>query len=183
MDKPNQIRIRSGKVFSERPQIITPNYFANSLLEGFGEKAQDYADWLETHGDLVLILKYGLQFRKEHISSEVVTDSLEAVIHKVKDATEERNNNFEAVIVGADELWEVSLFKFIKEYIERSAINNVQDINQMNLESSMEVEREIEHAFQMAMQDKSKVQELGDKLQRYGLFEKYEDRFYSLMKR
>src|SRR5210317_41201 len=65
LDDVDRVRIRTGKVFSERPQIITPGNFAQQLLDGFGDQAKEYAEWLMQHNEMVNILKYGLQFRKE----------------------------------------------------------------------------------------------------------------------
>ncbi|MCJ8328611.1 MAG: hypothetical protein HRT89_10770 [Lentisphaeria bacterium] len=180
MDNINKVRVRTGKVISERPQIITPRSFANQLLDGFGDKAQEYADFLINHGDAIKILQYGLQFRKEHISSETLSEPLDQITEKVKQAVIDSDDPLAAVIVGADELWEVSLLKFLRDYIEKSAPHNFQQINSRAHEIDLELEREIEMDFQVASIDPSKAQALGNKLQRYGIFEKYEDRFYRL---
>jgi len=44
MDRVDQVRIRNGKIHAERPQILTPEHYCRLLLEGFGEKAERYAD-------------------------------------------------------------------------------------------------------------------------------------------
>ena len=181
MDSVNQVRVRTGVIHSERPQIITPNQFAQQLLEGFGERAQDYANWLTDHGDMVQILKYGLQLRKEHNSSEVLNESLESVVEKVKDSVLANDKSFDVVLIGADELWEVSLLKFARDYIERSASNNINDLHQFSLESGLEQDREIEMAFQKAVNDKAYIDELASILKAYGLYDKYEDRFYAIV--
>ena len=46
MDRVDQVRVRNGKIHAERPQILAPEHFSRLLLEGFGEKAQRYADQL-----------------------------------------------------------------------------------------------------------------------------------------
>ncbi len=183
MDEVGQVRVRTGKVFSERPQIITPGHFAQQLLDGFGEKAQDYADWLVNHNEMVRILKYGLQFRKEHATAETITDSLENVTDRVRETVEQGNDPLTTVVIGADELWEVSLLKFLRDYIEQSAAGNFQAIQDRKHESKLEFEREIEMDFHLAARDRSRIQPLGQKLERLGLFSKYEDRFFSLVQR
>src|SRR5437868_10743398 len=40
MDRVDQVRVRTGRIDAERPQILSPEYFSRLLLEGFGEKAQ-----------------------------------------------------------------------------------------------------------------------------------------------
>jgi hypothetical protein len=180
-DEVNRVRIRSGKVHSERPQIITPGHFAQQILDGFGEKAREYADWLQQHNELVQILKYGIQFRKEQVSSEESHAPLQEVVDRVKASVENDDDPMSAVVVGADDLWEVSLLKFLRDFIEKSAPSNVRDFRIRQHESSLELQREIEMDFRVAQLDRAKVAALGDKLQRLGLFEKYEDRFYSLL--
>jgi hypothetical protein len=180
-DAVDRIRIRTGKVHSERPQIITPGHFAQQILDGFGDEAKEYAEWLQQHNELIQILKYGIQFRKEQVSTEETHAPLAEVIERVKTTVEKENDTMSAVLVGADDLWEVSLLKFLRDFIERSAPVNVRDIRVKQHETSLELQREIEMDFRMAQHDRNKVPALGDKLQRLGLFEKYEDRFYSLL--
>ncbi len=181
MDEVDKVRVRAGKVFSERPQIITPDHFARQLLEGFGEKARDYAEWLSDHGEMVNILKYGLQFRKKHTSAEILSEPLNHVADKIKAAVSSEDDPLSAVIIGADELWEVSLLKFLRDYIEKSAPVNIQQLRQRDHEADLEIPREIEMEFRAAALDKKRIPGLGKKLQKYGLFEKYEDRFYALV--
>ncbi len=183
LDEVNHIRIRSGKVVSERPQIITPGRFAQQLLDGFGDEAREYADWLIQHNEMMKILQYGLQFRKEQVSTEESFAPLEEVVDRVRGNVEDGDDSLSAVIVGADDLWDVSLLKFLRDYIEQSAPGNIRDFQQREREISMEEQREIEMAFRLAAQDSSRIQGLGNMLQRKGLFEQYEDRFYALINR
>jgi len=180
-DAVNRIRIRTGKVHSERPQIITPGHFAQQILDGFGDKAREYADWLQKNNEIVQILRYGIQFRKEHVNVEEAHAPLAEVVEQVKATVDKDNNPMSAVIVGADDLWEVSLLKFLRDFIEHSAPVNIRDIRQHRHEASLELRREIEMDFRLAQHDRSRIQALGDKLQNLGLFEQYEDRFYSLL--
>src|SRR5438876_10443684 len=68
MDRVDQVRVRNGKIHAERPQILTPEHFSRLLLEGFGEKAQRYADQLREHARNSAVLRYGFQFRKTDLS-------------------------------------------------------------------------------------------------------------------
>src|ERR1700732_4120379 len=57
MDNANEIRIRDGRIQADRPQILTAENIARLTLEGFGEKAQKFAEMLQSrHG---AVLKYG----------------------------------------------------------------------------------------------------------------------------
>ncbi|MCH2174220.1 MAG: hypothetical protein MK193_00660 [Lentisphaeria bacterium] len=182
LDEVDRVRVRTGTVHAERPQIITPAHFAQQILDGFGEKAKEYADWLEDQGQLVKVLQYGLQIRKEGISSEIVSGNVDEVINKVKVTDDQQEDSHSVILFGADELWEVSLLSFLHQYIEKSSSRNILDIQQREDESKKELEREIEMEFKMAKFSKTNATRLGNKLQRYGLFEKYQDRFLDLFK-
>lgn len=183
MDAVGKVRIREGKVYSERPQIITPNAYASALLEGFGEHAQAYAEWLREHGELLKIMRYGLQFRKNELHTETVSEVLDDVCGRVRQQVETANEPLTAVIVGADELWEVSLLKFLVDFIGRSAPRNLRDLQAREQEEGRGERREIELAFRQAAEDPARIAALGELLQRRGLFEAYEDRFYALVRR
>ena len=82
MDSVNKVRVRDGQLQAERPQIITPGYMQRQLLEGFGEKAEEFIEWLQDHSQDLAILKYGFQFKKTSISEETVHCPLElSLIH------------------------------------------------------------------------------------------------------
>ena len=84
MDRVDQVRIRNGKIHAERPQILTPEHFSRLLLEGFGEKAQHYADQLREYARNIAVLRYGFQFRKTNVVEETIRDSIDAVITRTK---------------------------------------------------------------------------------------------------
>jgi len=121
------------------------------------------------------------------IEEAIGFESIDIVADRVKAAVENDNEPLTAVLIGADELWEVSLLKFVVDYIQRSAPSNLQDLTQRAHGEASEsnpkisIHDEIEADFATARIDPRRVNELGNKLQRYGLFETYEDRFYALM--
>ena len=183
MDQVNKVRVRAGQVFSERPQIITPGHFASQLLDGFGDKAEEYADWLLSHGEIVKILKYGLQFRNDRGTEELINGSIDDAAAQVTDRVLETEDDFAAVVVGADELWEVSLLKFVVDYIQQSAPVHIEQLTASEARDKNRLRNEIESEFVAAAVDADRVQRLGKKLQDNGFFEEYEDRFYSLVRR
>src|SRR5881398_1633825 len=71
MDRVDQVRIRNGKIHAERPQILTPEHFSRLLLEGFGDKAQRYADQLRERFHNMAVLRYGFQFRKTDVTEKM----------------------------------------------------------------------------------------------------------------
>src|SRR2546430_5417451 len=64
MDRVDQIRVRSGKIHAERPQILTPEHYCRLLLEGFGEKAERYVDRFRETARKISLLGFGFQFGK-----------------------------------------------------------------------------------------------------------------------
>src|SRR5437764_1376411 len=67
LDRVNEVRVRDGRIHADRPQILTPDNFARLLLEGFGEKAEQYIDQLRERGRDFAVLRYGFQFRKTDV--------------------------------------------------------------------------------------------------------------------
>ncbi len=184
MDDVNKVRLRTGSVYSERPQIMTPAHIISQLLDGFGDKAHEYAEWLEEHGEIVRILKYGLHFRKEKTSEELMTGSIDEIADNMRSRALEDEDDFAAVVIGADELWEVSLLKFVVDYIQRSASINIQELAPHDSEESSKrrIREEIEADFRSATMKRQAIDDLAGKLKKYGLFEEYEDRFYGLLR-
>ena len=127
MDRVDQVRIRTGRIDAERPRILSPEYFSRMLLEGFGEKAQQYVDRLREQARQIAVLRYGFQFRKSAVAEETVTSSLRAVIDRTRRRIESSADPRGAIIQGVDEGWEVCLLKFTIEMIERSAGSNLGD--------------------------------------------------------
>ena len=133
MDRVNQVRVRSGKLHAERPQILTPDHFARVMLEGFGEKAHDYIEQLRENFRNIAVLRYGFQFRKTDVTEETLRDSIEAVVSRTKQNVENANDPLSAVIQGVDDAWEVCLLKFTIEMIERSSGGNLGDFRKRGL--------------------------------------------------
>ncbi|MDB6146570.1 MAG: hypothetical protein JWO45_234, partial [Spartobacteria bacterium] len=118
---------------AERPQILTPEHFRRLLLEGFGDKAQRYAEQLHEHMRNIAVLRYGFQFRKTDVTEETVRDSVDAVITRTKRQVENGNEPLSAVIQGVDDAWEVCLLKFTIDMIERSSGGNIGDLRRRGL--------------------------------------------------
>jgi hypothetical protein len=121
MDRVDQVRIRTGRIEAERPKILSPEYFCRMMLEGFGEKAQEYVERLREHAQQIAVLRYGFQFRKSGVTEETVSASLQSVIDRTRRVVESASDPNGAIIQGVDEAWEVCLLKFTIEMIERSA--------------------------------------------------------------
>jgi hypothetical protein len=133
MDRVDQVRIRNGKIHAERPQILTPEHYCRLLLEGFGEKAEQYVDRLRERASNIAVLRYGFQFRKTDLSEQTLRDSIDAVINRTKRKVEDTNAPLSAIIHGVDEAWEVCLLKFTIDMVERSSGGNLGDFRKRGL--------------------------------------------------
>ncbi|MFZ4775559.1 MAG: hypothetical protein ACOYM3_09365 [Terrimicrobiaceae bacterium] len=127
LDEVDTVRIRNGRIEAERPRIVAPQHFSKMLLEGFGENARDYADWVESNGSALRILRYGFQFRKTDLSERVVHEPMEAALDRLKETIAVGDDPFAALIAGVDDAWEVCLLKFSMEMIQRSAGGNMEE--------------------------------------------------------
>ena len=179
MDETDQVRVREGKIHAFRPQIVTPQSFMESLLEGFEESQTNaYLEWLRRHEQELLILKYGFKIRKEAISTHVINDRMELVVDKLRAQIAERGGGLQALIRGVEEPWEVCLIKLMSELVQRSVGLNVRELGR----DPKGQRHEIDQAFLAASRDRSKIQALANLLHEMNRFGDYEDRFYSLVR-
>jgi hypothetical protein len=133
MDSVNTVRVRDGRLHAERPQIIAPNYLQRMLLDGFGEKAAAYMEWLQQNSGHLAILKYGFQFKKTDVTESIVHSPVEEVIQRIKDQVDYSEDPLSAIIHGVDEGWEISLLKFAGEMIQESSGTNMGDFRRRGL--------------------------------------------------
>lgn len=186
MDEVGKTRIRTGRMQLLRPQIITPSDYSKMLLEGFGEEAQKYVEWLEEHEKDIHILRYGYTLKQEAFSEEIVTSPLAEVIERVKNEASERKDPFRAILKGVDSPWDVCLIKLFWTMVRRSAHKNIMELAEQQMFVRKEslppdVHKEVETAFAAAKKDPLLIKPLGALLQKHNVFKMYEDRFFSLL--
>ena len=128
-DNPNKIRVREGRLEAAPPQIIRPN-FSEFTLEGFGEEAGKFLDYLREHEKNLRILSYGCHLKRDVFSEQVITDNLNAVVDRVCQDVREKNDLFSTVLVGEDEPWEVSILELWRREVVRSAHGNIADLQE-----------------------------------------------------
>ncbi len=187
MDDATKIRVREGRVQAHRPQIITPASIASTLLDGFGEEAERYVEWLREHSQDLRMLQYGFVISKQETSEQIVTDSLAAVVERVETDVRRKDDPLAAVVVGVDAPWEVCLIKMMVEISGHSYPGNVRELERHRMFAQQDgiprgLRDQIEAGFQAAGADQSKINDLGHMLQKNGVFEQYEDRFFALVK-
>lgn len=127
MDQANQVRVRSGRIHAERPQLLLPGHLSQVLLEGFGEKAREFADWLQREGRDLAVVKYGFRFRKTEVEDRIVPSELSKVRDQLEAEMRAGDDPLAALIEGVDDAWEVCLLKFAADLVQDSARGNAGD--------------------------------------------------------
>lgn len=125
MDEANRVRLRRGTLHADRPRIVTPEHYAKIMLEGFGEKAREFADWVEDQGEHLKFLRYGFQFTKTDLREEIVSGELDRIVAQASQEARAGGHRRRAVVESVDDAWEVSLLKLAVDTARRSAGENV----------------------------------------------------------
>lgn len=133
MDSVQESQVREGQILAERPQIMTPAHFSRLLLEGFGERAYDFADLINQHGHHFAILKYGFNIKKSEIRTYHVHEPLDTVLETVKGQVESKDDPLAVILTGVEDGWEVCLLKFMFDLIAASGSGNIQDLKKRGL--------------------------------------------------
>ena len=133
MDEVGVVRVRDGRIEAERPQIITPGQYSKLLLEGFGEQARKFANWLEQNPERLAFMKYGFQFRKSEVVESIAYSSVEEVVDRIKSGLNRAEEPLSAIILGVDDAWEVCLLKFTIDLVQQSVGGNVSDFRRRGL--------------------------------------------------
>ena len=178
--------IREGRVIAEKPRIVTPYYL--SRLEGFSSEARRYFEALtKTHGSDAPGLFY--TYKNEPKELNIVSDNLPSVVNKLNEEIDKRADPLTSIIRGEDELWDVALMKFIYEMTRSSLRNNVMQLGSRGLldldDGGIPVDARvnIDELFGKVAKGEREPRELKDELDRWNLFEEYEDRFFNVFQK
>ncbi|MCL0075504.1 hypothetical protein M1O17_01290 [Dehalococcoidia bacterium] len=186
MDSVNETRIREGRVIAERPRIVTPSYLLN-VFEGFGDHARKQAEaLLGRYGFDPNILEY--KYRNEMGNTWTLSENISQVILKINGKIDDESDPLAAILKCPDDAWQISLMMFIMSVTRSSASKNIAELDSRGLFERQYgipkfVRDEIDDLFRAASKDRSSIEELGSKLQSYGVFEQYQDRFFTLLRR
>lgn len=178
--------IREGRVRAERPRIVTPNYLYG--LDGFSADARRYFEQLiETYGPNMPGLLY--TYRNEPGEMNIVSDHWRSVVEKLNARIDDKGDQLAAIIKGTDELWDVALMKFIFELTRRSLSGNVGQLDAKGLLRvddqgvPADARRRIEELFGEVRRGETAAAVLKEELDRWGLFEDYQDRFLGIFRK
>ena len=128
-------------------------------------------------------------YRNEPKDLTIVSNDLPAVVDKLNAEIDKRGDPLASIIKGEDQLWDVSLLKFIYEVTRSSLRNNLMQMGSrglLDVDSGgvpVDARVRIEELFSKVLRDEAEPQELRDELARWGLFEEYQDRFLALFRK
>lgn len=177
--------VREGHVIAERPRVVTPYYLMN--LQGFSHHARRYLEKIAQEGHSSPGLLY--RYRNEVEGLSIVSEPLDQLAQKLTEKLEREGIALAAIIKGVDELWDVSLLRFIHEFTLRSLRSNVTDLGRRGLLGidragvPLDARRRIEELFLQVRGGQVGPSELKAELDCWGLWPEYEDRFLALFQR
>jgi hypothetical protein len=181
----NETVIREGRVIAERPKIVTPYYLTH--IEGFSYDARRYFETLlSMHGPNAPGLFY--TYKNEPKGLNIVADKWPAVVDKLNADIDKKGDPLISIIKGQDDLWDVSLLKFIYEVSSQSAPSNIAQLGSRGLLGMSHggipvgARQVIEEMFGQATRGEIKAHDLEMELNQWGVFEEYQDRFFALVR-
>ena len=179
--------VRQGKVIADKPAIVTPYYAMN--LEGFSDDAYSYFRHLsQQYGPNSPGILY--KYRNESEKTDILNGPPSEIAHRISDDLDRKKDDLSVVMVGVDELWDVSLLKFIYEFTSKSAVENAQELRTRGMLDPSSAAGGLPQAAVQRIERMFTQVEMGgnpddlkQELDRWGAFEFYEDRFLNLFRR
>lgn len=179
--------VRKGRVIAEKPTIVTPTYAMN--LEGFSSEAYEYIQHAAiSYGPNHPGILYRYENKAENF--EIVSGEASEIAHNISDDLDQKKDNMSVVMVGVDEWWDVALLKFIYEFTSSSAKRN---IGEMSARGMFDPQASVGGAPRAAVDDIERLfraaerggdrERLKQELDRWDLFDHYQDRFLALFRR
>ena len=180
--------LREGMLISRQPEVVTPTYLMN--VHGFGDEARRMFQMLASQfGGSSPGLMYS--YRNESEKMDILSGDPDGVAERVKDDLDRKSENLAVVLRGPDELWDVALLKFIFEYTAASVSANVGELEERGMLRPDPFSglpgaavQSIETMFRrLESRQGGDPKELKEELDRWGVFDRYEDRFLGLFRR
>ncbi len=193
-----ETRIRQGKISWDKPKLMTPGYLVD--IEGFSNEAREALQMVaRQHPDLAGIL-YQMKYKKEEARENTVPYKIMEAYRRIENQIEDEGKEFTVVIRGVDELWDVSLMKYVQGLILKSVFKSQlpyyankgylrmdergYPMITRNLEGlPIVVQNEIESMFEQVKNGKLDPSILKTELDKWNVFSAYEDRFFKLFKK
>ncbi len=182
---PARANLRTGRVIAERPQILTPDAFVQRFQD-FGEDSASFERFLK---DQFAGSFRGIEYNFRNVLESTAPHHADAreLAGAIRRDLDARDAMRSAVILGPESGWGFALMKFILEETSQSFAVNVRELNErgfFNPEAAEDRQRrEAEAFFRRAEADPSLVKPLADLLNRYKIFDEFQDRFFRLVNR
>ncbi len=190
--------VREGRITWQKPKLLTPSYMLR--LEGFSEEARKALEMLAMEDSDLAMLLYRLRLVRDSEKMDIVSESLNAVLDRIIDDINKSGDKHIAVIKGVDQFWDVSLSKFTQELMSKSAyysqLPDMMEGNAIGMNSSgfpvvardvagipVAARKEIDILFKLFEKGEIKPSRLKNELDRWELFDQYQDRFLRFFKR
>lgn len=191
-----ETKVREGRITWEKPKLLTPDYMIN--MTGFSGEAKKAMEMIANDNPDLAALLYKMNYKKRSISSFTVAKEIKAAENEIRKDIEDEND-LTVIIKGVDELWDVSLMKFIQNLMLKSAYKSqLPDYEEKgflstddkgysvvtrNLEGlPIAASEEIEKMFEMVKNGDEDPAKLKQELDRWGVFNAYQDRFFDLFR-
>jgi len=178
--------VREGRVRAEKPKVVTPYYLTN--VEGFSDHARRYLEMVaREYGSHAPGLFYG--YKNEPKELNIVTSDMESVVRKLGERIDKEGDQLATIIKGVDELWDVSLLKFIFDMTRYSVGSNISEMGRRGLLDidfrgvPRDAREAIGRLFTYVERGELDPSALKLELDRWGLFGEYEDRFLRIFKK
>ncbi|MFW5991567.1 MAG: hypothetical protein ACOCQN_00035 [Halanaerobiaceae bacterium] len=193
-----ETKIRQGKISWKKPQLMTQGYLLD--MEGFSSEAKEALKILARQNPDLAGILYQMKYRREESREITVPRKIKETFRRLENRIEDEGESFTVVIKGLDELWDVSLMKYVQGLIIKSAYKSQlpyyknkgylrMDENgyaaiTRNLDGlPLAIQNEIERMFEQVKSGDIDPSILKKELDRWGVFSAYEDRFFNLFKK
>lgn len=190
--------VREGRITWQRPKLLTPSYMLR--VEGFSEEARRAFEMIASEDNDMAMILYRLKLARDSERMEIVAESFSTVLDKIISDIDKKNEKHAAVIKGVDEFWDVSLSKFAYSLMTKSAyLSQLPDmmgtnaigmnkrglpvVTRDNMGIPIAARKEIEILFRLFEKGEIKPAKLKSELDRWGVFEQYQDRFFKFFRR
>ena len=192
-----ETRIREGWITWDRPKLITPGYLMKA--EGFSDEARQALEMIASSKPDLASLIYKMSFQQKVDSVRTAAKTIEETAVQLDEESSEEDRFLTVILSGLEELWDVSLMKFVEEYMAESASeSHVPDMEERgyltrNQSGQVQVTRtleglpiaardEIERLFDKVKGGEAEPSILKKELDRWGVYQLYEDRFLDLFR-
>ncbi len=192
-----ETRIREGWITWDKPKLITPGYLMKA--EGFSDEARQALEMIAKSKPDLASLIYKMSFQQKVDSVETVSKTIEETAERLERESSEEDRFLTVILSGLEELWDVSLMKFVEEFIAESAseahLPEMEEQGyltrgkggQVRVTRTIEglpiaAKDEIERLFSKVKAGEAKPATLKKELDRWGVYRQYEDRFLDLFR-